>query len=186
MTVIAALVQDGVVCMGADRCVSDDYSRNVLGTSKIVRKGPFLIGVAGDVRMLNIIRYRFVPPLQNAEQQDDHYIATDFMDALRDLCTEEQYSRTEDGQESQDSTLLVAYHGRLYTIGGLFEMTEFARPFAAIGSGRAYVLGSLHSTEIQEQTAIRITKALYAAAEFDHYVRGPFDVEVMNDSATGQ
>ena len=80
-----------------------------------------------------------------------------------------------------EGQLLVGVAGRLFCVtadGSIFEQTE-----SAIGAGRFYALGSLHSTRGRDQTA-RVKAAVEAAIEFSPLVAGPPVVEVLDSSLT--
>ncbi len=69
---------------------------------------------------------------------------------------------------------MVGVRGRLFVVESDYQVVEPTAPFAAIGSGAAYALGSMATS--RGRPVARITQALKVAERFSGAVRGPFTV----------
>lgn len=175
MTCVVGIAEKGVVYMGGDSIAIDagGYAMHVRETPKVFRNGPFLIGCAGSFRMADTIRYRFAPHLPTLSEDLHAYMATTFVDALRETCKAHAVSSVENNVEEVDGEIIVGIYGRLFVIGCDFEVGQQAGGFASIGSGSSVALGALHATRKQLPRK-RLTAALEAAQAFNAGVRGPF------------
>lgn len=136
--------------MGADSQCTAGYNARTLKESKIVRVGEFLIGQTGDLRLLNLLRYRFRVPARQEGQDDLHYLNTSFVDALRSCFKDAGFATTTNGQDSMDGALLVGWRGRLFKIGPNYCILETATPYFAVGCGDDFAVGALTALEGQE------------------------------------
>ena len=150
MTTIAAVEGDGWAVIGFDSRVSTMlpggriYTMPTTSNGKIVRNGEYLIGAAGDLRILNIIGYAFKPPTPPRGNTNlDKFIITTFIPALR-LCFEEHGVSLKENGTGAD--LIVALRGRIYEIGEGFEWCADSKGIYAVGSGSTFALGSLYTT----------------------------------------
>lgn len=84
MTCIAGLVQNGTVYMGGDSAAVNGWGMTLLKEPKVFRNGDFLIGCSGSARMITLLRHSLVPPKQEAEEDTLLFMATRFIDAVRD------------------------------------------------------------------------------------------------------
>lgn len=172
MTCIAAVVGRRRVVMGGDSIAIAGHEVTLTTAPKVARVGPYLIGVAGNIRLGAVVHHAFKPP---KPKDGVHFMATSFTDALRQSLDRAGVSRRQDGAEEHDSALLVAVKGRLYRLDADYQVLEQAEGYAVVGSGSPYALGSLHSTRGQKAKK-RVRLALEAAAAHCASVRGPFVV----------
>lgn len=176
MTCIVGVVQDGSVVMGGDSAGVAGYALTVRQDPKVFHNGPFLIGYTSSFRMGQLLRFRFTPPPHHPADKDDyHFMATDFIDAVRACFKDYGYAKIESNNE-HGGTFLVGYRGKLYEINDDYQVGINADPFAAVGCGFAVALGALHASEGKSAEA-RVLAALAAAERFNAGVRGPFVVE---------
>ena len=96
-----------------------------------------------------------------------------FADAARKLFTAGGYGKTEYGVE-RGGDFLVGYRGRLFRVASDYQIAESLDPFAALGCGFAYALGSLATAPDQWTPHSRVQAALSLAAHFSAGVRAPF------------
>lgn len=182
MTCIVGLIDNGKVYIGADSQVTAGHTKMTLpeGSGKVIRNGDFLIGCCGDVRALNILRFRFTPPAHHPPEMDDlAYIATSVVDAMRESFKSAGAVKIEDNVEGNGGSLFVlGYHGRLFKISSDWSVFETIDPFVATGSGEEFALGALHAVPAGKPS-VRITKALEAAERFNAWCRGPFVIEEL-------
>ena len=168
--------------MGGDRAVS--YGNEVitcLSEPKIFRHGHFLIGQAGDCRVMNIMQHKFsIPPVTTDDLM--YYMIDIFIPEFQAVLKSSGVSKVENNIEHNEGIFIVAVNNRIFRITGDFSVVEWSSNYTAIGSGRDFALGSLYTSSGEAMIACeltpqgRIMHALEAAAEFDPHVRGPFDI----------
>jgi ATP-dependent protease HslVU (ClpYQ) peptidase subunit len=155
---------------------------------KVVRKDPkvfklgteYLIGYAGSFRFGQLLRYKFTPP-EKAEGKDDYeFLVADWVEALRTTMKESGFTKVEDNVESlEESSALIAYNGRLYTLEEDLQVGEMVLPYAALGCGADFAWGSLETGwKISKRMAPRkrLQLALEAASTFSAGVMPPFTI----------
>lgn len=173
MTAIAAVIHDGRVHLGADTAITTGWDLCSRPDGKVFRLGPYVIGCAGKVRGAQLLQYALDPPLPTGDLP--RFMATVFVDALRQVLKDGGHAKRESEQESGDTFALVGVHGRLFRLWSDYSVIEAAQPYSAAGCGEDFALGSLFATA---GTALgpkrRITLALRAAERFNAAVRGPF------------
>jgi ATP-dependent protease HslVU (ClpYQ) peptidase subunit len=194
MTTILAYQGNDFAVVGTDSRISsfDDggmvYQITTLGSgaAKVAENGEYLIGVAGDVRAINIVHHAFSPPVASRTVKDkklDIFMTKSFVPSLRSCFEEQGYATPEkEGQQhraEQASSVLVAIHGTVYVIESDYGWTSDQSGMYAIGTGSAYALGALEALVGRrvlsvEQAKSFVTKALGIAAKFDPFTGGPF------------
>lgn len=174
MTAIAAVTDGKKMVFGADSLSTlGEGSVRVMAETKIWRSGPYLFGGAGSGRGIQAARYSFKPPTPKGRDLD-HFIATTFINALRDAMRDAGHGEKKDNVERFGSDLLVGIRGTLYVIYEEYDFDRLTEDYAAIGSGALPALGSLYSTKKMGATRQRLTLALSAAEVYDNSVRRPF------------
>lgn len=175
MTAIVGLVSGGRVLIGGDSAGVAGYSLTVRRDRKVWASGPWVYGFTSSFRMGQLIRYAFQPPSPPPDGQDlERYMATAWVDALRQTLKDGGYSRVSDQQE-QGGTFLVGTRGRLFTVDGDFQVGESADGYDAVGCGGEIALGALYATRDMELFAEdRVLAALRAAEHHSAGVAGPF------------
>lgn len=180
MTCVVALVQDGIVYMGADSAVSIGYTTQTLASKKLLRQQHCLLGYSGDLRGMNLLAEAFVAPDRPQGMSIERYLVTLFVDALRTTLKDAGAAKKENEQERASGYFLIGYECRLFQVGCDYSVMELANDFDAIGSGSEVALGALHATRhLSLQPQMRLTVALEAAAKFCSGVGGPFVVESL-------
>lgn len=180
MTCIAAVAHAGSVWMGADSAGVAGLALVVRRDPKIYRVGDFLFGFTSSFRMGQLLGYGFNPPEHHSDVGVERYMATAFIDALRDVLKSGGYARTENGVEAAGE-FLVGYRGRIFRVCSDFQVGENLEPFDAVGCGAELALGALHATS-DKPPRDRVNIALKAAEAFSAGVRGPFLVEALTYS----
>ena len=176
MTCIVGVVDNGSVVMGGDSAGVAGLSLTVRADPKVFVNGPFLIGYTSSFRMGQLLRFRFVPPPHHPADRDDFaFMATDFVDAVRECFKHYGYAKAENGQESGGS-FLVGYRGNLYQVASDYQVGLPVDPYAAVGCGDDIALGALYAT-IGQSAEHRVRTALAAAQRFSAGVREPFVIE---------
>jgi ATP-dependent protease HslVU (ClpYQ) peptidase subunit len=175
MTAIVGLVVGNDVHIGGDSAGVAGHRLNVRADTKVFRRGPYLFGFTTSFRMGQLIRYALDVP-EPAERKLDAFMATTFIDALRDCLKKGGWARKENDRE-EGGDFLVGLRGNLYTIYEDYQVAKAADGFAAVGSGAEVALGALFATQgsgLGPRRRVRV--ALEAAEHFTASVRGPFTV----------
>lgn len=175
MTCIVGITDGHTVTIGGDSAGSDGWHVAVRSDSKVFQVGPYLMGFTTSYRMGQLLRYSLT--VGEPDTWDvDRFMATTFIDAVRQCLIEGGYARTEDGRE-EGGQFLVGIHGRLYVVDSDYQVGHTIAGYAAVGSGYLVALGSLHSTaKSQIDAHSRAVMALEAAVELTGDVRPPFTV----------
>jgi ATP-dependent protease HslVU (ClpYQ) peptidase subunit len=181
LTCIVGLVEGGVAYMGGDTLASDPVGSHVVcrADEKVfkVNEGEFLMGFCGSYRVGQLLRYAFLPPRPEVDQDDMAYMLVDFVDAWRAVQKEKGALKKADEEESHPASVLVAYAGNLYAIEEDFDVGRPQENYYAIGAGSQFAFGSLHSTKgLIKDPKQRITMALDAASAYNASVRGPYTI----------
>ncbi len=180
MTIIAALkTDDGRILMGADSAGVGGYSLQNRTDPKIYKNGEFMLGFTSSFRMGQLLGHAMVPPVRYAESKDtiEKFMATTFIDAVRKCLKDGGFAKKENEVES-GGNFLVGYRGRIYEIGGDYQVGTIRQDFAAVGCGFDLALGSLYSTDgLIKDPQLRLQVALESAERFSAGVRSPFIFE---------
>ncbi|GAB6899434.1 hypothetical protein [Kineosporia succinea] len=175
MTCIVGITDGHTVTIGGDSAGSDGWHVAVRSDTKVFQVGPYLMGFTTSYRMGQLLRYSL--EIGEPDTWDvDRFMATTFIDAVRDCLTAGGYAKTEDGRE-EGGQFLVGIRGRLYLVDSDYQIGHTAAGYAAVGSGYLVALGSLHSTARSPiDSYSRALMALEAAVELTGEVRPPFTV----------
>lgn len=186
MTCIAGWNAKGKVWIGGDSAGYDptNYVREVRKDHKVFKISPdYLIGYAGSFRFGQLIRYKFIPPGKPEGKDDYEFLVTDWMDALRTVLKDSGFTKVDDNVESfEDSSALIGYNGKLYGLAADLQIGELLLPYASIGCGSDFALGSFEtgwklSKRISPRKRIQL--ALEAASTFSAGVCPPFTIQSL-------
>jgi len=156
---------------------------------KIAQNGKWLMGVAGDVRAINILTHAFNPPTPPANMKGrklDHFITTKFVPALRACFDVEGYSTpiTDNSMHHSEhsSVVMAAINGTIYVVDGDYSWLSDSFGVYAIGSGAQFALGSL-ATSLPSGGKIGLgsakqaaLKAIGVAGRYDPGTAAPYQV----------
>ncbi|MGH2481035.1 MAG: hypothetical protein ACRDHW_15375, partial [Ktedonobacteraceae bacterium] len=148
MTCIVGLVEDGKVYIAGDSAGIAGWSLTLRKDAKVFRNGAFLIGGTGSFRMLQLLRYAFAPPafpVWSGENTLEKYMATTFVNALRDCFKAGGFAQKTSEQES-GGHFLVGVRGRLFLIDADYQVGESLAGYDACGCGSDVALGALFAT----------------------------------------
>ncbi len=181
MTTIVGLVQDDEVWMGGDSAFSDEYTTQVtiMKDPKVFVNNGVLLGFCGSARMGNLLRWSFLPPTQDIRMDDEEYVHTVFIDAVRDTFREGGFAEiARNVERAVESAFLIGYRGHLYLVDEGFDVSTPADPYTSVGCGAQIALGAMHvSQALDLEPKDRIVRALKASERFSNGVRGPFVVQ---------
>jgi len=202
MTTVIGITGDGYAVLCADSRISsidnEGYTSSVQtlssSMSKIACIGPYHIGIAGDVRAINLITYAFQPPSPPPSMRGkklDEFFTTKFIPALRSCYELNGYSyvATESNNPRSieaGSTLLVAINRTIYQVDNDYSWFTDSSGIYAIGTGSAYAIGALgilcpKPTTLQ-QAKKHATKAIAIAAKHDPHSGFPYNVIIQDTS----
>jgi hypothetical protein len=180
MTVIIGYIEPetNTVFMGSDSRSTQKTYIDTLKESKVWINDEFIIGVCGDLRLLNVIKYQFKPPKHPKDMLTEKYMNSLFINEIQGTLV--GMNVKDDDEENKDrmpGQILVGYKGRLFKIGVDFGVHESTMAFRCIGSAEQFalgaLLGSIHSSSSIEN---KIYNALEVASHFDAAVGPPFYV----------
>ncbi|PIR69478.1 MAG: hypothetical protein COU47_02785 [Candidatus Niyogibacteria bacterium CG10_big_fil_rev_8_21_14_0_10_46_36] len=188
--IIGIIGENGTMYMGADDALTAGTAiiRHKNQKIFVLKNGeegqePLIIGSSGSARKGQLIEYMPIPK-HDPKQSTHQYITITLTEAIKKTLRENNELIIEaDGTVRQSGLILVAYKGKLFRIGVAFSVTE--QPgYAAIGSGAAYCLGSLETTNYIASLgpAERILLGLRAASARVTTVVPPFHIFIV-DSA---
>jgi len=159
---------------------------------KVAQNGRWLMGVAGDVRAINILTHAFnppAPPVTLRGRKLDHFITTKFVPALRSCFDAEGYSNplneNSTHQAEHSSVVMAAINGTIYVIDGDYSWLSDSFGVYAIGSGAQFALGSLATAipsggKVGLRTAKQAAlKAIAVAGRYDPGTAAPYQVLVQ-------
>lgn len=179
MTCIVGLAQGGHVWLGGDSAGISGWSLTLRADEKVFRNGPFLMGFTTSYRMGQLLRYGLKPPEHPEGVDVDRYMATTFVDAVRECLKDGGFAKKSSEQE-EGGTFIVGYRGGLFTVHDDYQVARRRDSFAAIGCGFEVALGALHASRAELDADYRVRLALEAAERFSAGVRGPF--VILNDA----
>lgn len=180
MTCIAGAIKGNEVWIGGDAVSVQDYSSARVSTqAKVFQVGEFLIGSCGTLRVQQIIRYLFTPPVIEADLIT--YMVKDFVPALKKVIRENEGEITApDGTKVIDGRYLIGLRGRLFEIDSSYAVFEAKANYAAVGCADQEALAAMFTAtsllggDITPQKIVE--RGLLAAVEFDTSIRPPFTI----------
>lgn len=185
MTTIAAVQGSGWAVVGSDSQVTEDSKKFTLKKefSKLLRNGPYIIGVAGDLRAVNILTHNFSPPTPLrgvGEDELDKFMATKFIPELK-ACFDKNFYKQD---AEQGSSLVVLLRGVVYEVGSDYDFIRDAGGVYSIGTGSAFALGALHALGQQGSNTLarakeRVAAALEASCSYDSMTSAPITIVVQ-------
>lgn len=171
MTVLAGLVHDGKVYIGADRGMSDDNFISTSLTPKIRKIGGMIIAYSasrGTGQLMHFANYP-EPRLENLEG----YLRIDFCDAIQKAS---EMFKIDINTKENGADILVGINGRLFDVTTEdWSVSEY--DYTAQGSGYAYAIGSLHATnKLDIPPRTRVKMAIQAAIKHSPECEAPIDI----------
>ncbi len=177
MTCIVGLVEGNSVWIGGDSAGVGGWSMTVRADRKVFRNGPMIFGFTTSFRMGQLLRYALKVPHHEADVDVDRYMATTFVDAVRERLKAHGHATKEKEQEA-GGTFLVGYRGRLFYVADDYQVGEAQDGFDSCGCGCDIARGALFATA-HLVGRDRVDMALRAAERHPAGVRGPFHFEKL-------
>lgn len=187
MTCIIGVEYGGVVYMGGDSITLNGWSKDIIASKKVFRKGALLFGVAGNPRQAQLIQYYFdVRRDQDDSESDEQYLTLEVVEQIRQLFKDKGFTEFENGREL-GASFLLGYKGKLYSVENSFQLCRSARGMYAMGAGDDFALASLMTSfSVDEDGNVDVVKcllgALEVAAKLSACVAPPFYVEKLESS----
>lgn len=175
MTCIVGIEHRGGVIIGGDSAATAGWRQTIRADDKVFANGPYVMGLTGSARAAQLLRYHL--SLAAPDTWDvDRFIATTFIDAVRDTMKRGGYAKSDSNQESVGgSHFLVGVAGRVYAIYDDYQFSRSSAGYMAVGCGDEIALGSLHTTsKLKMDPYTRVEHALRAAAAVSAGCAGPF------------
>lgn len=146
MTCIAGVVgDDGRVYIGGDSAGVSGWSIRTRADAKVFKRGEWVFGFTESFRMGQLIRYQLtLPKPPERPREMDRWLATTFIDALRQTFKDGGYAIAKNEQEF-GGTFLVGLRGRLYYVGSDYQVGECLHGFDAVGCGQDEARGALYA-----------------------------------------
>lgn len=185
MTTLAAIQGPTWAVIGYDSQVSEEGGRKYTlpkDAGKLVRNGPYIIGVTGDFRAVNILSHTFEPPEppKKVGTALDRFMTSKFIPALKECFDDNFYG----ADNESGAMLLVVVNGVVYEVGMNYDCLRDDAGLHALGSGAAYALGALAALSTRSKRSLttaraHVTKAIKIAAAYDHNSSEPVNLVVQ-------
>lgn len=176
MTCIVGYIQKGKTFIGADSAGVSGLNVTIRKDPKVFKIGDFVIGCTSSFRMIQLIRFSFLPPKKHDDIDSFQYMCTSFINELR-KCFKEGGFAAKDKEVESGGTFLVGFKGRLFMIGSDYQIAESEEGYDAVGCGDCYALGALDMVDKKMSAPEIINKVLAVAAYRSGGVRPPFIIE---------
>lgn len=176
MTCIVGIEHGGKVWMGGDSAVSWDNATALCTTSKVVRRGDYLIGGCGSSRAGNLVIYSAKLPSKPPTKNTEGWLVNNFVPALQTAFKDEPRESGEQSPFAMEFGFLIGCRGQLFWLDSDFSIDRCQDGYFADGSGRQPAMGALYATKKGMAPRQRILMALHAAEKYTPFVRGPFTV----------
>ena len=159
MTTIAGLTSGGKVLLAADQQVSDGNGYTTLDANKIFRTGHLIMGIAGDYKAVNTLRWMPTPRFEY-QGSPHRFMTLSFPRLVREFTEEYELSFGE-------YEVLIGTKGYLFYYSSDDESVCATENYYAIGTGGPFALGSLATSEHHPSITDRLRKAVQVAIRFD-------------------
>lgn len=177
MTCIIGLEHNGVVYIGGDSQASNGVRKGASRVRKVFHTGNFLIGATSSYRMINILRYNLAVRDQNANESDEEYMVTAFVEASRTAFKSGGYTYIDNSRE-WGGDFLVGYKRTLYVIQTDFQLNHYDEGLYCAGSGYEVAWGAMLALEDMPPKK-RIKTSLEIAGKVAVGVGAPYYVESL-------
>ena len=144
MTAIVGIQGKGWAVLAADSMTTyNDKPYFSKSFEKIIRKGDYVFGFAGDAVAGNIAEYLWVPPKPVKNMSTDAFMQIKVLPSLKDAMKEHGYEPDTVKDPDAGFDALICLNGIVYEIDEQYMFSRDDRGLYAIGSGGAIALGAL-------------------------------------------
>ena len=173
-TIIGVEYANRCVILGDSRIVGDSKIYSHPDMVKVVTNGNYLVGVAGDVRALQVVLHTWKPPVLLAKDKNNifQFMVNKVAPSLKQLLADAGLLDSKSPDKDFEINIIVGLNGQLFEIDSDFAVSRNSDGYYAIGTGGDYALGALYAGVTPEQAA-------EIAAVNDSKTAGPFTTETQ-------
>jgi ATP-dependent protease HslVU (ClpYQ) peptidase subunit len=173
-TIIGVEFANRCIVLGDSRIVGDSKIYSHPDMVKVVTNGNYLVGVAGDVRALQVVLHTWKPPALLAKDKTDlfKFMVNKVAPSLKQLVTDAGLLDNKSADKEFEINVIIGLNGSLFEIDSDFAVSRNSDGYYAIGTGGDYALGALYAGVTPEQAAD-------IAAVNDSKTAGPFVAETQ-------
>lgn len=169
-TIIGIQEHDGCIIAADSRTTTEKgrpYSHPI--TTKITKRGKFLIAGAGTTQPCDIVQHIWKPPAIPTNTKDVyHFMITTVIPSMRECLRDNGFVHDEKTDE-YEFLFLMAVNGTIYEVDDSYSVFLRDDGIYGLGSGSSYAIGAIAS-------GANWKKALQIAAKNDVYTAPPFVV----------
>ena len=165
MTIIVGLQTERGVIMGADSMASTDFIARHLSIPKVFKRFGLVIGCSGAPYLINLLMYGDLD-IEEPAILTMEWMVRRFVPALREAIKAGDF-------DFEDSSVMVGRGDKIFTVYVDYSVVCWDTPYAVIGSGSEFALGSLVTTsmfKISEEA--RVKAAIWATERYCPTVGG--------------
>lgn len=173
-TIIGVEYANRCVILGDSRIVGDSKIYSHPDMVKVVTNGNYLVGVAGDVRALQVVLHTWKPPVLLAKDKNNifQFMVNKVAPSLKQLLTDAGLLDAKSPDKDFEINIIIGLNGNLFEIDSDFAVSRNSEGYYAIGTGGDYALGALYAGVTPEQAA-------EVAVINDSKTAGPFTTETQ-------
>lgn len=165
MTIIVGIQTDRGVIMGADSMASTDYISRHLAIPKVFKRFGLVIGCSGAPYLINLLTYGDID-LEAPADLSMEWMVRRFVPALREAIKAGEF-------DFEESSVMVGRGDKLFTVYADYSVVCWDTPYAVIGSGSEFALGSLTTSSLFRRDAeTRVKAAIWATERYCPTVGG--------------
>jgi ATP-dependent protease HslVU (ClpYQ) peptidase subunit len=177
MTTIVAVKSADKVVIGTDSKVTDGSGRwwSHPSTSKVVKRGEYLIAGSGEVAAGDIVLHIWNPPKPTVADKKDlyHFMVAKVIPSIKKCMKENDYKWEPAAGESDEGpkfNFLIALGGEVFEFSDDFGVVMRSSGIYGIGSGSDIALGVLlKGGTVEEALTIASEQDIYTAPPFKYF-----------------
>ena len=178
MTCIVGLVGgDGSIYVGGDSAGVEGYDIVARADKKVFHPGgekSILIGFCGSFRARDLLEYGWTVPAIDEKMDPREYMVKRFIPKCRSIFKCGGHTEIKDNAEVTETSFIVGFNRRLFTVDVDFQVGEHIVPYAAVGCGGWIAMGSMYTSSFHDDEAeCRVLRSLESAEAYSAGVRGP-------------
>jgi ATP-dependent protease HslVU (ClpYQ) peptidase subunit len=154
-TIIGVEYANRCVVLGDSRVVGDSKIYSHLDMVKVITNGNYLVGVAGDVRALQVVLHTWKPPAFLAKDRTNifQFMVNKVAPSLKQLLTDAGLLDSKSPDKDFEINIIVGLNGSLFEIDSDFAVSRSDSGYYGLGTGGDYALGALYAGATPEQAA---------------------------------
>jgi ATP-dependent protease HslVU (ClpYQ) peptidase subunit len=154
-TIIGVEYANRCVVLGDSRIVGDSKIYSHPDMVKVVTNGNYLVGVAGDVRALQVVLHTWKPPAFLVKDKTNifQFMVNKVAPSLKQLLTDAGLLDSKSPDKDFEINIIVGLNGSLFEIDSDFAVSRSDSGYYGLGTGGDYALGALYAGATPEQAA---------------------------------